>query len=539
MQLFDWQYKDRMSRIAAAYARAGMRVSLAEHFINLNFGTVTPGTISPPQSITFNREADFFWLGTSAGDLLIEPKNYTPSWFDSDVSVKWEVGQNNTLLGRHRTVAPAADTGWIPLPSVSGYGRRPYLWPFPVGFHAGDSLTGRIHNAGALAVDVAPRLQLHGVKVYRTQPRGFERIALPELAAAVALPPAETENPWRSVNGYDALRRRLGKMPDLEPFQLVFTFAFNTPAAVGQELEMTATRRVEGEADFYVVGSYATAQDPTVDFESFDFQPTPEGWTAKVMIQEETGGIRFMSDFVSLGHIFGGECANDLSTGTFEDGGVRVYLWPVPAIWRAGREIRITIRHRFNASVPNFAYVAKLVFVGFKKFGTTPDLPLDYLLEPRLLETFRDFRSRGQLGRVEPFFYAFNFDSLSRQVGLETQSRTLLITDAAFAGLHALGTVYAPDSGLLARPSQSGMEALLQFTINEGARRLQDRPQQFYNVTGIGKRPHNLSKPLIVMPGESLTTIYTPLTRVVAGQGNWDTYVTLAGARIFPGDARW
>ena len=529
-----------MSRIAAAYARAGMRVSMAEHFIGLNFGTVTPGSISAPQSITFNREADFFWIGTSMGELLFDPNHYSPNpWFDNDLSIKWEVGQNGSLLGRHRTVAPSADTGWIPLQSVAGFGTRPHLWPFPMGFHAGDSLTGRIHNGGAAAVDMAPRIQLHGVKVYRNQPVGFQRVALPELASAPALPPAVSDAPWQSVNGYETLRRKLGHAADLEPFQLVFTFNFNTPAAVGTELEITATRRVEGEADFYVVGSYATAQDPAVDFESFDFQPTPEGWTAKVLIQEESGGIRFMNDFVSLGHIFGGECANDFTSGTLDDFGVRIYHWPVPAIWRAGREIRVTIRHRFNASVPNNPYVAKLVFVGFKKMGTTPDLPIDYLLDPRLLDTFREFRARGQLGRVEPFFYAFNFDDLTRQVGLETQSRTQLITDAAFAGLHVLGTVYAPDVGLLARPSQSGMEALLQFTINEGQRRLQDRPQQFYNVTGIGKRPHNLAKPLVIMPGESLTTIYTPLTRIVAAQGNWDTYVTIGGARIFPGDARW
>lgn len=341
------------------------------------------------------------------------------------------------------------------------------------------------------------------------------------------------QQPWRSVNGPVRLMQLLGRMPDLLPY----TFSIQVPINTTAPNTVIRSRIMDAESDFYAVSTSVCLTGTGEE----GLAPgggalglKPFYWWGKVSIQEGQSGIRLSNQPMSIGSVFGY--------------GDRPCYWPVPWIIRAGREVKLTVRNESTLGSAN--HTAIFCFHGFKRLLSTPELPIDVLMEPRLLDTFREYREFGQLGHVEPFFYSL----LTGQTGLSgaagnfvpggTETPTVTVADADFACCYLAAEVF-DSTGKIAEfaTKVSGATTvndyahLCQLLVDEGNVRLTDRPVPVANLFGHGKRFMKLPKPLIVKSGQTFTLILTPQIAAPPADGIWKGGFTLAGVRIFP-DAR-
>lgn len=524
MQPFDWQFKDRVSRVVGAYSAHGIKVSLIQHVLDVDVGQVAVGAQVGPLTLKIPREADFLWMATSAGRTFLGNTIEPPEPF---ISVRFQILRDGRRLQRGQAQA-GQDQHWVPLANVSGGvhfspagtlqagGVRPFFWPFPVMLHGGDDLSLELRNDGGQANVI--RIQIIGVKVFHN--RTFD----PSRPTIQIPPPSK---PWVAVNGSSRLIERLGHVPDLLPYRFVLSLTIPTVAVPGVETVQEAIDEIEGEGDFYCLSSHVEVVQAGSDIEGYQQKSGgPACWPGKVLITEESGGIRYSNGPVQVGAIFGSH--------------TWPFYWPVPAIWRAGRQIRIEVFERHKDSVDQGAHTARFVFEGFKVLGSTVDLPIDTLLEPRLLETLRIYRELGELGRVEPYFYGFNFDSFEEPLSLRGATRTINVTDGAFAGTYLMGAAFNQTTGHEQFAESGGVgHAGIQFIKNEGKIRYQDRPIEFGSILGDANRMMQLPKPLVLNRNESLACVLTPKARGAPVSEAHDMYVTLAGARILPGVTRF
>ena len=331
-----------------------------------------------------------------------------------------------------------------------------------------------------------------------------------------------TVKAWQAVNGPMRLARMIRGWPDLIPHDLVIrvTAPIHPGTAAVQEFVGTAT--VESDADLWVLStsmslSYEDLGAPVgIEGSAGGAWITPESWRATCLLSVNPGGNVISAGPVSVGHIFG-------------HGEMPCYL-PVPLILRAGAQVSIRFFQRADSASVNGLSIVRANLHGFKRMLSGPEFPVDYFLEPRLIDSLRRYRSNGQLGHVEPFVLPFSFNAAASTRGLATDSQTVTIAGSDFLGCYLTGTVHIPNGtgNLVLNP-----DTLLQLALNDGSRRLQDRPVNISTITGTGKRPHRLPVPLRMRSGDSLTAIVTHQLKSGTDVGQFDTYLALSGVRVF------
>jgi hypothetical protein len=337
------------------------------------------------------------------------------------------------------------------------------------------------------------------------------RLTRPELAEPITA--------WKAVNGWARLARVMQRRPDLIPYWFVIRGV--RPALVGEGIvESVFTADVPGDGEFYgFAGSMAFWDDDILGTQGFkgDFADSPEKGRVTVELRVEQGGKPYSNRPVHLGSIFGT--------------GARPFFYPVPFIWQPNTRIVVRYRAAFSVDYDGENHNVMIVFHGFKRLMTSPPLPVDILLEPRLLDTFRDFRGRGQLGKVEPYFYGFNFEEAD-VLARPADPRTINVAGGDFAGVYQMAAVFAPQTPTACYKSKP--TTLVRFVRGMGKTRIDYGPHPLVNLCGVGKRPYRYVKPLVLRKGESLTTIVTHPDRSDGVQGSWETYITLAGVKIHP-----
>lgn len=162
----DWHIKERVSRIARAYQRAGHPVDLRPYEFEIDFGNLNAGaSTAAPQIVNVPAEADFVWLGTSlwphfeqgnAGGAPERPLSYF---------VRITLHKGGMTLGRHIRSAGDADAEWVPLANIAGSGREPFFWPFPIVLAGADTIAWDATNLRNGAQTI--RVTLHGVQLFR------------------------------------------------------------------------------------------------------------------------------------------------------------------------------------------------------------------------------------------------------------------------------------------------------------------------------------------------------------------------------------
>lgn len=333
---------------------------------------------------------------------------------------------------------------------------------------------------------------------------------------------------WRRINGPMELARRLGRWPDLVPHH----FAVRMTADLSVLGTVTdANARVEMDGDFYAMAASVGIIDPGFDgVEGFIglTHLSPMMLAAHTDIWEEQGGRRLSNLPVSIGSVWGR--------------GDRPFVYPCPWILPAGARVNVRLRHVGNGLAGGSAGTV-LIFVwhGFKRLSSTPPLPADILLEPRLIDVLRGYADRGQLYRIEPYFYSL----LTGQSGLGvqsdfipglTESPTVTIADADFAATYIMSEFFDDvGQGYISDSLNHSAAHLIRFVVDEGRRRMDDRPLSIDSVTGHGKRWTKLPYPLLLRRGQTFSAIVTPQVRSGISVNRWLGHITLAGARIHRG----
>lgn len=333
---------------------------------------------------------------------------------------------------------------------------------------------------------------------------------------------------WRQLNGWEKLRRLLGKIPNILPYTASIEVSIAETADVFTETTGTGTVLIPPECEFYVLAtSIANARvgDDTATISPFDPFNDPEGYIGKVTVIHEQGGFRWSNAPVRVGHMFGR--------------GDRPYFWPAPWIVPGGTTLRATVTNRQPGVDTNRLLLS---FHGFKRFNTDAPIPTDFLLGPRLLDVIRRSRYRhGERIRVEPYVYALNFDELSTLPdtfsprpphGIE--QKTFSVSEADFAIVDQLGTVESVDNDAPGIDDRGGTTCRL--TLDVGKRRVDDRAVPVVSIFGSARRPFRYAYPLVIPRGGNLTAfLQFNFTSILFGSDRAENaYLTFVGARIFP-----
>jgi hypothetical protein len=279
---------------------------------------------------------------------------------------------------------------------------------------------------------------------------------------------------------------------------------------------------VTSEAEFYVLGGVAGGWDPNnlSVGEGLGSVPgqSPDLWPATVTLRDGNGGRTISAGPCHVGHLFGG--------------GPRPYLWPAPWRLQPGTELQAELTQTFN-----FDQVAYLTLFGFKRYLTDPEIPIDFLLDPRLVRVLSKYRASGRIVQPEPFFYPLawagttDFVKGTQSEGrspFQTEARTFSVTEADFACIHLAGAIYdpAPDVGGQSWMMQNLLEnnahistadgtgvgngaslETVRIVTQLGRNRLDDRPVGLGALFGTGRAIGRYASPLVIEKGDSLTAI--------------------------------
>jgi hypothetical protein len=334
---------------------------------------------------------------------------------------------------------------------------------------------------------------------------------------------------WRQVNGWEKLRRVIGKIPNAIPH--VVSLVMDAPHS-GQaltEVESTGTVLIPPECEFYCLATSVAGNIPGASSRMFPGSSTarfqPEGLLVKVLIQYESGGFRWSNAPVQVGHLF----------GDWE----RPYYWPAPWIIPGGTQIKATVFNRENAAQTTRYFFN---FIGFKMFNTDPPLPTDFLLSPRILDVVRRAKlSQGSI-RVEPYVYALNFDTLGNvpstfgpRVAHGAEQQTFSVADADFAIVDQMGQVngLSLDDGSGSTLPDFNPGNTVKLTLDVGRRRVDDRALPLVSIFGSAREPFRYAYPLVVTRGGNLTALVSFFRA-----SSQNAYLTFSGVRIFPGGFR-
>lgn len=318
------------------------------------------------------------------------------------------------------------------------------------------------------------------------------------------------------VNGWELLEQLLGDQPNLEPFTYIAAgSSVGTPPNAPNNL-IAGPFITDGDAEFYCLGLSLQGfsignPDAGEQFQGIGVGNNCEAWYGLSQIQEASGHILYSNIPCRSGHIFGT--------------GIRPYLPPVPYIWKPGTSIRVFAQNNDVTSESLF-----YGFHGFKRYLSGPPLPIDFLFDPRVAPLLAYYRERNALGRIEPYAYGVNFDSRTNTAGYRTDQGGFTVADADFWIFDIMAAVTDPNAESYFNPA----DAVMRLSVNGGDSRLDDRPIALNSIAGSGSRPYRLSSPIPILRGGDLTALVTMLQQSTASDGNWDSFLTFAGLRVFP-----
>lgn len=339
---------------------------------------------------------------------------------------------------------------------------------------------------------------------------------------------------WRSSNGWERVARELEAWPELEPFTYVMLIEWANidPALNPEGAGASPTIQIDGDADFYCTDlTMSVVEDPERQgWQDGIWDESPESMRALILLLEETGGATFCNDWIH--------------PGLFAGIGGRPGKLPVPKIWKAGTRITGRFHALFGGDVDTGQVLkqAWLCFHGFKRRLGTPPLPIQLLLDPRLVAPLEAYRAGGKIGRVEPFFYSVNFGPLpgAPDLGIaqQTQEDSFTVTDSEFLLLDWSVIQHVPSSQSSSYSYRFPPAGRVRFYVDAGELRLDDRPINLALQHGkAAKRPVRFPAPLILKPGQQFSVLYTQTERGDLTPRR-ENYFGFGGVRIFPPGAR-
>lgn len=309
------------------------------------------------------------------------------------------------------------------------------------------------------------------------------------------------------VNGWELLRRRYGgTLPDSIPFDLVVN-----AVGTGFDLFTLTTDPVDGE--FYILSTSIEGDNHGGGQAGLGTVPTQSPDHLNVTINdfgEDASGVRYLMNKVHARHIFGS--------------GALPYHWPAPLIVPQGAQLRFDLLEEEGTE-----YTYRLAFHGFKRSASTPPLPLDFFLSPRLLDVFREQRSRLELGRVEPFVYGVSIAG-GNIPPFGTEQFSFTVTEGYFVLCDLMGALSDENHQPIQAPPY-----LVRFSADVGDVRFEDRGVPWDTAFGTGRRPRALHKPLILPAGSTFTILLTDVRSATTfGSSRVDGSMAFSGVRILP-----
>ncbi len=161
-----WQIKERMSRLARAYQRAGRPVDLVDYAFEVDMGgNILAGSTVGPFVVKVPAEAQFVWLGNTLFRYVEQGNNGGSVERPNAVFVRIKLRSSGATLGRAIRAAGDQDREWIPIGNFAGSGRIPAYWPFPLILDGGEEIVFDCSNQLATAASI--KLTLIGVQLYR------------------------------------------------------------------------------------------------------------------------------------------------------------------------------------------------------------------------------------------------------------------------------------------------------------------------------------------------------------------------------------
>ncbi len=361
---------------------------------------------------------------------------------------------------------------------------------------------------------------------------------------------------WNDANGWEALREFYGgRMPNFRPYTL--SVELNIPSAADA---FTPTPRISGtavnesDAELWCLATMHAGFLPSApNNERLGESGGSDGdlwYGAIVDVREEEGGRSLSNVPVYPSSMFGG-FGRASNTSNVTRRSYLPYYLPAPWIIPPGATVRVEAQATWagqNSTAPNGNQRVWFSFIGFKRFLNMPTPPVDFFLEPRLVGLVDAYRRAGYRPRVEPFFYGLNLaptfgqtDADLDRAAMNTESVSVSIADADFAGLYITGAIHDPNNrwrGMeqnlgLGVDATSGMRDTVRLNVDQGRVRLDERPIGWSNYIGTGKEPVRMAHPLHLRIGQGLTAI------VQFGETNgtesnpFRSYITVGGVRIW------
>lgn len=343
-------------------------------------------------------------------------------------------------------------------------------------------------------------------------------------------------NGWQGVNGWEALRQAIGRIPDLVEHWLSLTL--EVPASDGvTPASATASAIVESDAaELWTLATWAagfpTAAPATAQLgQSADVYP--DFYPAVVDVQTEDGGQRLSDQPVFLGHLFGGgfrlpaTAPQTVFSPTVE---FDPHVLPAPWILPGGSTVRATI-----SSLDTTARTVHLTFCGFKRLRHSPPVPVDVFLSAQLLTSLDILGARNELERVEPFYYCHRYDQTAGRPAFGSEQRTFTVSAGAYLAALQMGQVIDPDLETFYPSATKPQPAeLVRLALDNGAVRLDDGPVSLSAAFGTGRLPFYLQPPLFMGQDTSLTSIVQFNDNSATGNTPLRGWLTWGGVRVLP-----
>ena len=166
MPPFDWTTLDALTAIRRRYLKAGIRAELENHSFGIDFGAMATN-VAVDRRVTIPPEADFIWIGNAVKPHGDQGNAGSVSGVELGAfNLRITVTPPDRQLGTFSDGAGGA-RGFIPILSIAGRGRCPFIWPAPLVLGGSAVLTFELRNRGATTQTVS--LTLLGVRVRRYQ----------------------------------------------------------------------------------------------------------------------------------------------------------------------------------------------------------------------------------------------------------------------------------------------------------------------------------------------------------------------------------
>lgn len=170
MPLRDWDTIRRVDSILASYRRAGARVAGSPYWISFPLaginGNLVRDTLFIQPPVVIPREADFIWLGNIANpNQFVPEEDVGPNYF-ANALIRIRLLQTNRSLGRHRLASSPGLEEWIPILTIAGSVKMPFLWPYPILLKGSDAIEFSTIKEGGSSDVVRTSFTMIGVQIY-------------------------------------------------------------------------------------------------------------------------------------------------------------------------------------------------------------------------------------------------------------------------------------------------------------------------------------------------------------------------------------